>query len=1017
MATVAKRLPISSANGILALLDNEDDRVRAKALQLLYPVVDTFWAEIAQKVDTIEALSELENFEFCELAAAVASKCFYHLEDYDDALNLALGAGKHFDIDAKTQYVETMLARGVDRYIQCREENDENSPLDPRLEKIVERMFQRCFNDGSYKQALGIALESKRLDIVESAIKDSGDVAKMLRYAFDVAQTLVVSRSFRQEVLRIVVKLHQESDDCDYVSLCQCLQAIDDAPAVGNVLQVLLSSSDERQHLVAYQVGFDLCENENQEFLLNVEKSLPRSPLEKKMQEKEEETKEKKDDETDTTTATGDGEEVTNNTDTGNNSNLLPTSDDDPIWPRFKQLRNILVDGISIDLYLDFLYRNNKADLLLLKKIKEALPERNSVLHGATITCHGYMHCGTTVDSFLRKNLDWLGKANLWARFSAIGSLGVVHKGHLGESMNLLRPYLPQGGVSSAPYQEGGALYALGLIHANKGGKGDAEVTSFLRDAIETANANENEVAREVVQHGASLGVGLAAMATGNEQLYALLRNTMYNDSAVAGEASAIAIGLIMLGKGNETAITEMLQYAHETKHEKIIRGVALCIALNMFGKEDNADALIEQLISDKDYILRSGAMWTVAMAYAGTTNNSAIRRLLHVAVSDVNDDVRRTAVMALGFVMFRSPEEVPQLVALLSESYNPHVRYGSCMAVGIACAGKPSKEALDLLTPMLEDPVDFVRQGALLSLSLVLMQESITKSKEAKQLREKCLEILTDPVKSKHQPTMAKFGALMACGILDAGGRNMCVALTSRSGFLRMGAVVGLCVWCHHWYWHPLLHFFSLTLTPTAVIGVNKDLKIPSSFKLKCDARPSLFAYPEPLTEKVEEKKERVETAVLSITSKAKAKAAKKEKEASGGSTEEAMEVEKDDVEKNTGDGKEKGETKEDEEKKKEEEEKKKKEPEPESFEVSNPCRVTYSQQSFMSFVENQRYRPVRKDLDPRRNLGVLVLTDSLDGEPDEDLRDIKAPPTIGEDGPEPEAPEPFEWVPPQYR
>merc|ERR1719240_295701 len=238
----------------------------------------------------------------------------------------------------------------------------------------------------------------------------------------------------------------------------------------------------------------------------------------------------------------------------------------------------------------------------------------------------------------------------------------------------------------------------------------------------------------------------------------------------------------------------------------------------------------------------------------------------------------------------------------------------------------------------------------------------------------------------------MAKFGALMACGILDAGGRNMCVALTSRSGFLRMGAVVGLCVWCHHWYWHPLLHFFSLALTPTAVIGVNKDLKIPPSFKLKCDARPSLFAYPEPLKEEVEEKKERVETAVLSITSKAKAKAALKEKEAGPESAKESMQVEKEEGED-------------------------KQEPEPESFEVSNPCRVTYSQQSFMSFVENQRYRPVRKDLDPRRNLGVLVLTDSMSGEPDEELRDIKAPPSIGEDGPEPEPPEPFEWVPPEYR
>ena len=37
--------------------------------------------------------------------------------------------------------------------------------------------------------------------------------------------------------------------------------------------------------------------------------------------------------------------------------------------------------------------------------------------------------------------------------------------------------------------------------------------------------------------------------------------------------------------------------------------------------------------------------MYTIAMAYCGTGNNKAIRKLLHVAVSDVNDDVRRAAV------------------------------------------------------------------------------------------------------------------------------------------------------------------------------------------------------------------------------------------------------------------------------------------------------------------------------------------------------------------------------------
>lgn len=81
---------------------------------------------------------------------------------------------------------------------------------------------------------------------------------------------------------------------------------------------------------------------------------------------------------------------------------------------------------------------------------------------------------------------------------------------------------------------------------------------------------------------------------------------------------------------------------------------------------------MIEQLQRDKDPILRRSAMYTIAMAYCGTGNNAAVRKLLHVAVSfsrspdrismyffslqvsDVNDDVRRSAVESLGFLMFR---------------------------------------------------------------------------------------------------------------------------------------------------------------------------------------------------------------------------------------------------------------------------------------------------------------------------------------------------------------------------
>ena len=93
--------------------------------------------------------------------------------------------------------------------------------------------------------------------------------------------------------------------------------------------------------------------------------------------------------------------------------------------------------------------------------------------------------------------------------------------------------------------------------------------------------------------------------------------------------------------------------------------------------------------------------MYAIGLAYAGTSNNIAIRKLLHAAVSDTSDDVRRAAVTSLAFVLYERPSQVPRIVQLLSESYNPHVRCGATLALGIACAGTGSQEAVDLLLPM----------------------------------------------------------------------------------------------------------------------------------------------------------------------------------------------------------------------------------------------------------------------------------------------------------------------------
>lgn len=62
-------------------------------------------------------------------------------------------------------------------------------------------MFQRCIDDGEYKQAIGIALESKRLDVVEDVIS-KGNPHELLSFVIEVSMTLVQNLQFRNEVCK-----------------------------------------------------------------------------------------------------------------------------------------------------------------------------------------------------------------------------------------------------------------------------------------------------------------------------------------------------------------------------------------------------------------------------------------------------------------------------------------------------------------------------------------------------------------------------------------------------------------------------------------------------------------------------------------------------------------------------------------------------------------------------------------------------------------------------------------------
>lgn len=965
-----------------------------------------------------EALYEDESFPERQLAALVLAKVYYHLQAYNESMIFALAAGDLFKLDSPGEFEETIISRCVDQYIATTSaknaapkaaESDDlpqlaatfsnlaegniTAPMTPfsqtalppksllsrasvedtiletslppsigkdgrsnsiaqlpdkateaALQRVIERLFDSCLKLGRYRQVVGIAVESRNLEVLRRVIQRASDdentksksqdsapgpAEELMDYALGICMDIVQERGFRHQILRLVLDLLNEIPNPDYFAIAKCVVYLDADEEASQMLQTLVEDGTRTATANAYQIAFDLYDNGTQEFLGKVLGSLP----------------------------TGIIPESESDSTTDENAPLLQETEEVKVTTIWRKIREILSGSTTIRLNIEFLYRNNRTDSSILNKVRDSLEGRNSIFHSAVTFCNAFMNQGTTNDKFFRDNLDWLGKAVNWSKFTATAALGVLHRGNLKQARKLLEPYLPRAGGlgSGSAYSQGGALYAYGLIHANHG----AGAVDYLKEQFMSAED-------EVLQHGGSLGLGIAGMATGDTETFEKLKDILFQDSAINGEAVALSMGLIMLGTGNAKAIEDMVTYAHETTHEKIVRGVSIGMALIMYGRQEGADVLIEGLLRDPDPTLRYGGILTVALAYCGTGSNKAIRKLLHVAVSDVSDDVRRIAVMSLGFILFRKPGSVPRMVELLSESYNPHVRYGSAMALGIACAGTGLDEAIDLLEPMMKDPTDFVRQGALIALSMIMVQQNEVMNPKVASIRKTLKKVVGD----RHEDAMTKFGAALALGIIDAGGRNCTIGLQTQTGNLNMAGIVGMAVFTQYWYWFPFTHFLSLSFTPTAIIGLDHDLEMPD-FKFHCATRQSLFDYPPELEVKAEEGPALIATAILSTTAQAKRRAQKKEKaqrqdgmdiDSGKPGTSDKMDMDDDkekkkdeDKEKKDGDDKESTPT----------EAKKKPEKEKIGFEIDNMSRVLPGQLKYISFPSG-RYKPVKKVFTP---------------------------------------------------
>lgn len=762
----------------LSLLTEKNPKFIEHGLNSLHAIIEDEWPQIADQIDLICSLTK-DNFSpnIKRNAALLASKTFYHLGKLNEAVEYAIIAGDMFDISQRDDnFTSTIIAHVVHTYISSKQQNcetDNQTAYKAALKKIVDEVLSNLFesgNEGNFASCLCLAIEAGSLEFVKKTLSQR---PSLVYNAAVITMNTVIDSKYRQSLLQLFTEFAENyPEHCNLFQLSQLYHARQDSKSIADLLFRLRSTDDK--WLIAAQIAFELAENASQLFRSQVIEHL-------QSQQKRDST--------------------------------------------IQILIEILTRKKLLDLYLRFLFANNKTDIHVIVALKEKLENSKMLVHSSVITAYSFMFAGTGDDNFYRNNTQWFSNGSKWAQFMTIAAVGAIHIGHLGAALQVLKPFLAD---ATPSYAYGGGLYALGLIYANY--SWDHEVFKTVMNVFQNTNHPC------VVKHGACLALGLIEMGSQNIDCYRTVRDIInYSDKMPeAGEAAGYAIGMIMLGCGmasphdeneptDKPLIVDILEYATNCPHEKVTRGLSMALALMMYGKEEESETLVHQLQISRIPLLRESAAWVLALAYVGTASNKALKLLLHYAVSDVNPDVRRAAVIGVGFVLSRSPREVPGMVDLLAKSYHPHVRSGAALALGIACAGTGMEEAIKILDPLLGDneKEDFVKQSAMIAMAMVLQQQSDEAVPYTKQFRQYLRGMI-----NKKRTDLQVFGLCLAYGILNAGGRNVVISCNSLRNENSVLATVALSLFCNYFYWHPLALMLPLAFHPTAIIGLDSELQ-----------------------------------------------------------------------------------------------------------------------------------------------------------------------------------------------
>ncbi len=123
-------------------------------------------------------------------------------------------------------------------------------------------------------QAIGIALESHRLDVISSIYKQTEDIS-LLTYTMDAVVDAGFSLSYRDEVLEFLFPLFPPPTVGDRLPHIHALMRLLITLSKPSITVPFLTSLIPKEKLLAFQFAFDLAEGGSQDFLESIRNQLP----------------------------------------------------------------------------------------------------------------------------------------------------------------------------------------------------------------------------------------------------------------------------------------------------------------------------------------------------------------------------------------------------------------------------------------------------------------------------------------------------------------------------------------------------------------------------------------------------------------------------------------------------------------------------------------------------------------------------------------------------------------------